>query len=83
MALHFPRHSGAPVYRLYEPVSGEHLYTMDESEKATLMASGWNYEGIAFNSDPNMEVPQYRLHNPYASRGAYHFTASTMWSGIT
>lgn len=74
----FPRHSGSPVHRLYDPVYGEHLYTMDESEKAALMAAGWNYEGIAFNSDPDCQVPQYRLHNPYATRGAYHFTASTV-----
>ena len=41
-----------------------------------LLASGWNYEGIAFNSGFENEVPQYRLHNPNATRGAYHFTAS-------
>ena len=64
------------VYRLYEPVYGEHLYTMDEKEKEALIAQGWNYEGIAFNSASEYEVVQYRLHNPNANRGAYHFTAS-------
>ena len=41
------------------------------------LSAGWNYEGIAFNSGFENEVPQYRLHNPNATRGAYHFTAST------
>ena len=49
---------------------------MDEKEKDTLMAAGWNYEGIAFNSGFENEVPQYRLHNPNTNVGAYHFTAS-------
>ena len=36
----------------------------------------WLYEGIAFNSAYDTEVPQYRLRNPNATRGAYHFTSS-------
>ena len=49
---------------------------MSEEEKAKLLAEGWNYEGIAFNSGYETEVPQYRLWNPNVSVGAYHFTAS-------
>ena len=49
---------------------------MDPAEKNYLAANGWNVEGIAFNSCPKMEVPQYRLWNPNARVGAYHFTAS-------
>jgi len=49
---------------------------MDVNEKDALLAAGWNYEGIAFNSGFENEVPQYRLHNPNATVGAYHFTAS-------
>ena len=67
---------GEPVYRLYDPVTGEHLYTMDQDEIATLLAAGWNNEGVAFNSAATQEIPQYRLHNPNAERGAYHFTSS-------
>ena len=67
---------GKPVYRLYEPVTGEHLYTMDENEKQRLLENGWNYENVAFNSASSSEVPQYRLYNPNATRGAYHFTGS-------
>lgn len=67
---------GSPVHRLYEPETGEHLYTMNEAEKEKLISEGWEYEGVAFNSAKTTDVPQYRLHNPNASRGAYHFTGS-------
>ncbi len=69
---------GDPVYRLYDPVHGEHLYTMDEAEMNKLLDEGWQYEGVAFNSAGTDEVPQYRLHNPNAKRGGYHFTGSDM-----
>ena len=49
---------------------------MSENEKNTLMAQGWNYEGIAFNSAYDTEAVQHRLHNPNATVGAYHFTFS-------
>ena len=75
VGFNFPT-KGSPVYRLYEPVSGEHLYTMDNAEKTKLLNEGWNYEGVAFNSASTNDVPQYRLHNPNASCGAYHFTGS-------
>jgi len=66
---------GAPVYRLYNPVSGDHLYTMDEAEIAQKTAGDWHVEGVAFNSAPDTEVAQYRLWNPNAVRGAWHFTS--------
>jgi len=75
VGFNFPR-EGAPVYRMYEPVHGEHLYTMDEAEKSQLLEWGWSYEGVAFNSAGTDAVPQYRLHNPNAKRGGYHFTGS-------
>ncbi len=76
VAFNFPE-IGAPVYRLYNPVSGDHLYTMDEDERSQLLAEGWNDEGVAFNSAGEDGVPQYRLWNPNATRGAWHFTGST------
>ncbi len=75
VAFNFPV-IGAPVYRLYNPVTGDHLYTMDEDERAKLLAEGWNDEGVAFNSATEDCVPQYRLWNPNAVRGAWHFTGS-------
>ncbi len=73
---------GDPVHRLYDPVHGEHLYTMDEAEMNELLDQGWQYEGVAFNSAGTNEVPQYRLHNPNAKRGGYHFTGSELEQDI-
>ncbi len=75
VAFNFPV-IGDPVYRLYNPVSGDHLYTMDLEEREELLANGWNDEGVAFNSATDDCVPQYRLWNPNAVRGAWHFTGS-------
>ena len=52
-----------PIYRLYNPDNGEHLYTTDENERDTLYASyGWGYEGVAWYS-ANEGTPVYRLYN--------------------
>ncbi len=77
VGFNFPE-EGDPVHRLYEPVNGEHLYTMDAAEMNKLLNRGWQYEGVAFNSAETDEVPQYRLHNPNAKRGGYHFTGSEL-----
>ena len=41
-----------------------------------LVNAGWNYEGVAWNSAPDTEVPQYRLWNPNADLGSHHYTGS-------
>jgi hypothetical protein len=90
----FSRTTGMPVYRLFDPIYGEHLYTMEKpvatgrqyisndqhNGKDLYECEGriWLYEGIAFNSAYDTEVPQYRLRNPNENRGAYHFTSSTV-----
>ena len=38
----------APVYRLYNPNSGEHFFTNTNAEKNMLIKAGWKYEGIGF-----------------------------------
>ncbi len=35
------------MYRLYNPNSGEHIYTSNAGERDYLDAVGWNYEGVA------------------------------------
>lgn len=54
--------NGDPVYRLYEPSTGQHVYTPDPAEKKSLAASGWNDEGIAWYSGGSH--PIYRIYNP-------------------
>ena len=36
------------ILRLYNPYTGEHLYTTDEDKVSVLTELGWEYEGIAF-----------------------------------
>ncbi len=67
------------VYRLYNPNSGEHFYTLDYSESSYLDSIGWNYEGIAWTAPPTGN-PVYRVYNPNA--GDHHYTMSydeAMW----
>lgn len=63
--------ASVPMYRLYNPYSGEHLFTKDSNEYATLPRYGWRQEGTAWTS-PAEGTPVYRLYNPYS--GDHHYT---------
>ena len=53
-----------PVYRLYQPSNGEHLYTTDAHERDVLyQTQGWGYEGIAWYAANGTGEPVYRLYN--------------------
>lgn len=62
---------GVTMYRLYNPNSGEHFYTLDVSERLHLMGLGWNDEGIGWYA-PQAGSDVYRLYNPNA--GEHHYT---------
>jgi hypothetical protein len=74
---------GDPVYRLYNPNSGEHFYTIDATERDNLVGLGWRAEDTAWISapqykddmDPDENNPVYRLYNPNA--GDHHYTLSS------
>ena len=52
-----------PIYRLYNPRNGEHLYTPDANEKTVLYERhGWGYEGVAWYAQSSGK-PVYRLYN--------------------
>lgn len=60
-----------PIYRVYNPNSGEHLHTMNSNEKDFLVKKGWRYEGISMrvtNSGQNL----LRIYNP--NSGEHHYT---------
>ena len=61
-----------PMYRLYNPNSGEHFYTADVPEKNHLVEVGWNYEGVAWTAPAFSGTPVYRLYNP--NGGDHHYT---------
>lgn len=62
-----------PMYRLYNPNSGEHFYTANGTERDHLSHLGWIYEGIGWYA-PISGVPVYRLYNP--NTGDHHYTTS-------
>ena len=62
---------GTVVHRLYNKNTGEHMWTIDPSEKDNMVSVGWIYEGEAWKC-PDPEVAIYRLYNPY--NGIHHFT---------
>ena len=56
--------ASVPIYRLYNPSIGKHLYTTDANEKKVLYEQhGWGYEGIGWYA-PKKGKPVYRLYNP-------------------
>ena len=63
-----------PMYRLYNPNSGEHFYTGSIEERDNLSGLGWNYEGVAWNAPTNTGTPVYRMFNP--NSGDHHYTMS-------
>ena len=64
----------AIMYRVYNPNSGEHFYTANESEKNNLVSLGWHDEGIGWFAPFSSNTPVYRLYN--ANAGDHHYTAS-------
>jgi len=60
------------MYRLYNPNSGEHFYTVNAEETKNLILAGWYYEGVGWFAPEKTSTPVYRLYNPNA--GDHHFT---------
>ncbi len=63
------------MHRLYNPYSGEHFYTSDDSESNTLVDVGWTLEGDGWQAPASSNLPVYRMYNPYA--GEHHYTMSS------
>lgn len=53
---------GVPMWRMYNPNSGEHFYTADTNERDSLCGNGWASEGIGWVA-PTSGNPIYRLYN--------------------
>lgn len=77
-----------PVYRLYNPYSGDHHYTTSEAEYDQLGQIGWSQEGPAFYAWVVIEDGQallretgvaqrivYRLYNPWLAVGSHLYTS--------
>ncbi|MCR4950196.1 MAG: Ig-like domain-containing protein [Solobacterium sp.] len=61
-----------PMYRVYNPNSGEHFYTANEKEKDALLDFGWKDEGVGWLAPKISASPVYRLYNQTA--GDHHYT---------
>jgi hypothetical protein len=60
-----------PIYRLYNPRTGEHLYTPSDYEYRILFEQyGWGQEGIAWNA-PKNGAPVYRLYHKGMDKHLY------------
>lgn len=58
------------MYRMYNPYSGEHLYTKNGKERDDLVKIGWRYESIGWSA-PQKGLEVYRLYNPYSGDHLY------------
>lgn len=64
---------GGDVYRLYNPNSGFHHYTLSTVERDSLVAAGWRDEKVAWRAPRGGTVAIYRLYDP--SSGDHFYTA--------
>ncbi|MBD5423609.1 MAG: hypothetical protein HDR44_00565 [Allobaculum sp.] len=61
------------MYRLYNNLTGEHLYTIDKNERDNLLTSDtWKDEGEGWIAPSVSDYPVYRLLNP--NNGDHHYT---------
>ena len=63
---------GGDCHRFYNPSNGQHMFTLDDDEKANLIKAGWVHEGVAFKTRRGGSDPVYRMYNPYS--GEHLFT---------
>ncbi|MCR5032732.1 MAG: hypothetical protein K6A92_07710 [Lachnospiraceae bacterium] len=63
---------GKDLYCLFNPATGEYLYTVDEKEKASLEGA-WYLEGVVCKMPSVSSTATYRLYNPVS--GLHLYTA--------
>ena len=69
--------SRTPIYRMYNRLTSEHLYTTSSTEYGKCGSGAyrdWKAEGIAWYAPTNSSTPVYRLYNPVS--GDHHYTNS-------
>ena len=67
------------VFRMYNPITSEHLFTTSESEYESLTAHNWKQEGRAWSSPTSSAKGVYRLYNPALGalgKMSHHYTTS-------
>ena len=61
---------GNPVYRLYNPLTGEHVWTISSSEQTSLTKKGFKKEGVSWYA-PTTGKAVYKLYNKATSNHLY------------
>lgn len=63
--------ASVPMYRLFNPYSGEHLFTESREEVDSLVPLGWRDEGTGWQAAERSSAAVYRLYNPYNGEHLY------------
>ncbi len=69
------------IYRLYNPLTGEHFFTSNANEIDGLVKLGWNDEGVAFKVAAKSDTPVYRYFN--TKTGEHLYTTSSDKTGLS
>ena len=62
------------VYRMYNYITSEHLWTTSASEYDQLKSYNWNQENVGWVCPVSSDIPVYRLYN--SGLGTHHYTAN-------
>lgn len=62
------------ILRLYNPNTGEHLFTSSPAERVELVSNGWKNEYCEWNTPATSDHPIYRVYNP--NNGDHHYTTN-------
>lgn len=61
-----------PVYKMYNPSSGDMILTIHYKDAVALQGDGWQYKGVPFFANKKTGAAMYRLYNP--SFGQHFYT---------
>jgi len=71
------------VYRMYNPNTGEHLFTASIEEAEALLTLGWESEGVAFIAPRESDAPVFRMcagfHTLITEIGELHSLVENGW----
>lgn len=71
----FAQEGSVSMWRLYNPYTGEHLYSSSQHEYDELGGVGWKQEGVVWMAPKTSAHTVYRLYNSYS--GDHHYTTSS------
>ena len=71
-----PPENTYPVFRLYNPATQQHLWTMDPSESSSLTQSGWQQQGVGFRAYAYQVRGTTALYRLKSTSGNYHLWTS-------